>query len=472
MFVMRTGVLVLAILAACTKTNPLDCGDKSCSDPAKPYCDKDGTISGTMNACIAVSCSAPSAFVDCRGDTAIMCNAAGDGYDLMQCSNGCSAAANGCNMCTPDSSFCTAGGVQHCDSNGAPSTLDECAMGCVDGPPPHCAYVTPRYIPTACDTPATDSLDITSNTTLGTDLDTACTGGIVTQTAAPDICVVRNKTITVEAAADLRATGTRLLALVADDALDIHGTLDASADGYTSGPGGGSYNSGGAGAIGNPPKAGGGAGFKTAGAPGATQTADAAAANGGAPSTDPAQLAVMVGGPASTNGAGGGGGVILVSCRGGVTVDGTIDLGGGGGHPGSKNVIGNIVEAGGGGAGGYLVVQGLSILITGSLYANGGGGGAGYTGTAAGNIGQDGTRSTTFGAPGGAAQAGEGAGGSGGAGQVAATGGLHPTSSGTPGGGGGGLGFLQTYTPAGVTPTLTPAASSPALQPNLTIQTQ
>jgi hypothetical protein len=463
------GVLVLAILAACTKTNPLDCGDKSCSDPAKPYCDKDGTISGTMNACIAVSCPAPSAFVDCRGDTAIMCNAAGDGYDLMQCSNGCSAAANGCNMCTPDSSFCTAGGVQHCDSNGAPSTLDACAMGCVDGPPSHCAYVTPRYIPTACDTPATDSLDITSNTTLGTDLDTACTGGIVTQTAAPDICVVRNKTITVEAGATLRATGTRLLALVADDALAIHGTIDASADGYTPGPGGGSYSSGGGRTVSN---AGGGAGFSTAGAAGSSPTVDGGAANGGPPGTDPAQLAVMVGGPSASGGGGGGGGVLLVACRGDVAVDGVVDLGGGGGGGGSQIPMTAIRQATGGGAGGYLVIQGLNIMLTGYLYANGGGGGAGYTGSVTGNSGHDGTRSTTVGALGGAAQAGEGHGGNGGAGQIAATVGVHATNGGTGGGGGAGLGFLQTYTPAGVTPTLTPTESSPALQPNLTIQTQ
>jgi hypothetical protein len=471
------GVLVLAILAACTKTNPLDCADGTCSDPAKPYCDKDGTVSGTMNACIAVSCPAASAFVDCRGDTAIMCNAAGDGYDLMQCSNGCSAAANGCNTCTPDSSYCTAAGVQHCGSDGAPSTVDACAMGCVDGPPAHCAYVTPRYIPTACDTPATDSLDITTSTTLGTDLDTACTGGVVTQTTqtgARDICIVRNKTITVESAGYLKATGSRLLALVADDSLAIHGTLDASADLGTSGPGGGSYSSGGgAGAI-NSGYAGGGAGFRTAGAAGATLAADGGAANGGPPSTDPAQLVAMVGGPRAYGG-GGGGGVILIACRGAVTIDGTIDLGGGGGIGGYPLASDSMVfGATGGGAGGYLVVQALDVMISGFLYANGGGGGAGYRGTGGlyGNAGQDGSRSITDGAFGGAVQGGGGAGGNGGAGQTPATIGLHPTNGGTGGGGGGGLGFLQTYTPAGVTPTLTPTESSPGFQPNLTLQTQ
>jgi hypothetical protein len=51
--------------------------------------------------------------------------------------------------------------------------------------------------------------------------------------------------------------------------------------------------------------------------------------------------------------------------------------------------------------------------------------------------------------------------------------GKHPTASGdTPGGGGGSVGFFQSYTPAGVTPTLTPSHASPAFQPNATIPTR
>jgi hypothetical protein len=466
---MRTGVLCLAILAACsTKSNPLDCSDGDCSDPAHPYCDKDGTVAGTMNACIAVSCSAPSVFVDCKGDTAVACNAAGDGYDLTPCSDGCSAAAHGCNMCTPDSSYCTANGVQHCGSDGSPTTFDACAMSCVDAPAPHCSFVTPRYIPSACDTAASDDLDLASDATLGTDLDSSCTGGIVTQTAAPDICIVRNKTITIESGVALKATGARILALVADDTLAIHGTLDASADGRTPGPGGGSQASGGLPGVSN---AGGGAGFKTAGGAGSTSTTDGGAANGGAVETDPAQLAVMVGGPSAGAGGGGGGGVLLVACRGGVTVDGVVDIGGGGGA-GGNHIVNTTKQANGGGAGGYLVVQALSVVLTGSFYANGGGGGAGYTGTATGNDGMDGTRSASAGALGGAAQAGEGRGGNGAAGPYPAGNGIHPTSGGTGGAGGGGLGFLQTYTPTAVSPTVTPMETSPEFQPNLTLQTQ
>jgi hypothetical protein len=34
------------------------------------------------------------------------------------------------------------------------------------------------------------------------------------------------------------------------------------------------------------------------------------------------------------------------------------------------------------------------------------------------------------------------------------------------------MGFFQTYTPAGFTPTLTPTEASPGFEPNLTIDTR
>jgi len=466
---MRSLVFGLALsVVACTKTNPLDCADGQCSDPAHPYCDKDGTVAGTANACIAVSCSAPSEFVKCDGDTAVACNPGADGYDLTTCPMGCTPAAHGCNMCTPDSSYCSSGGVQHCGSDGAPTTFDQCMNGCSMDPAPHCLQIVPRYVPDSCDTQASDDLDIGSNATFGTDLDTACTGGVIHQTAAPDICVVRNRTITIESAATLRVTGARLLALVADTDLSVHGTLDASADMSTPGPGACDRTSG----MGpSSSSGGGGAGFKTAGGAGANPTTDGGANNGGAASTDPAQLAVLVGGPCAVSSGAGGGGLTLVSCSGTVTIDGTIDLGGGGGNGGSK-VVSTVVGAHGGGAGGNLIIQAFNVVITGNLYANGGGGGAGYTGTVQGSPGADASRASTFGALGGAVQSGEGAGGNGAAGTSSGAAGKHPVSSGTAGAGGGGLGWLQTYTPTGVSPTLTPADASPALQPNLTIPTK
>jgi hypothetical protein len=463
------GVLVAAI-AGCTKPNPLDCSDGTCSDQAHPYCDKDGTVDGSPNTCIAVSCSAANEFVECKGDTAVSCNATGDGYDLTPCAMGCSADAHGCNMCVPNGTYCTTAGVQSCGPDGAPTTFEACAQGCVADPQPHCAHLVPRYLTSVCDSPATTDFDQAADATLGTDLDTSCTGGIVQQTAAPEICVVRNKTITIDAGVTLKATGGRLLALVADDSLAIHGTLDASADGSTDGPGGGSLTSGGGrqNATGN---GGGGAGFKTAGGAGASNTTDGGGANGGAVEPDPAQLAVMVGGP--RNDGGGGGGVILVACRGAVAVDGLVDVGGGGGGGGYKGVSFIYVNAGGGGAGGYLVLQGWSVAVTGNVFANGGGGGAGYS-SPAGRSGADGSLSSSVGAAGGSPQGTAGRGGAGSFGTTAAAVGGYDTGGvlGGQGGGGGGLGYLQTYTPTGVAPTITPMDSSPVFQPNLTVQTE
>ena len=258
---------MLVSVAGCTKANPLDCSDGTCSDPAHPYCDKDGTVAGAPNTCIKPACSTPNEFVECKADTAVSCNATADGYSLMQCPMGCSADAHGCNMCTPNGTYCTAEGVQSCGPDGAPTTFEACAQGCVTDPQPHCAHLVPRYLASVCDTAATADLDLTANlTTLGTDLDTACTGGVVTQTAAPEICVVRNKNITIETGATLKATGGRLLALVADDTVAIHGTLDASADSGTAGPGGGGALSGGGKTLwcapGDVSLGGGGAGFK------------------------------------------------------------------------------------------------------------------------------------------------------------------------------------------------------------------
>src|SRR5262249_45073430 len=129
----------------------------------------------------------------------------------------------------------------------------------------------------------------------------------------------------------------------------------------------------------------------------------------------------------------------------------------------------------GGGAGGNVVVQGLAITVTGQLYANGGGGGAGWLmgSSQFGQSGTDGTRSISVSAPGGVSFSGEGAGGAGGRLGTAPGVGLAPTNSNAlPGGGGGSIGFFQTYAPAGATIALTPSAASPGFGPNIAINTR
>lgn len=483
-------VIPVCFVMACTKHNPAaSCPDGICKDPAYPFCDSHGVIDGEPQTCIAVSCT-PMQFKACDGSNAIVCNGTGNDYDVNACEHGCNATS-GCNECTPGATSCGSGVVNQCGQDGHWSTLDTCALDCVDSPAPHCAYIQPKYLPDVCDMPATQAeLHITQNGTMDTDLDATCTGGVVNQTGGPALCVVRYGTITIDSTATLKVVSSanqnkmgpgRGVALVADGDLTVAGALDVSADGVVSGPGGGTIASGGP--IGTPSGAGGGgAGFKTKGAAGGTITTDGGAGNGGVASMDPALLTAMIGGPHSPGG-GGGGAAILVSCRGKVNVGGVIDAGGGGGA-GGFYYLSAALPGGGGGAGGYVVLQGLDVSVTGEMYANGGGGGAGCAGDGTGctivsgssTDGQDGLRSESLPAAGGQPPTGAGAGGAGGVlgiAQMNPTGGKHPTATGdTAGGGGGSVGFFQSYTPAGVTPTLTPSHASPKLQANGTIPTR
>jgi hypothetical protein len=100
-------------LASCTERNPDFCGDKTCVDPAKPYCDYYGEIAGMPGTCIAVQCS-PGELAVCHEDTAVTCNAEGTNYEQLQCALGCDAAAGGCRQCVKNDQ-CTGGLV--CDTS-------------------------------------------------------------------------------------------------------------------------------------------------------------------------------------------------------------------------------------------------------------------------------------------------------------------------------------------------------------------
>lgn len=460
-------ILIVAIVGCTTSPNPRSCLDGKCEDPAYPFCDFDGDIAGIPTACIAVSCT-PGASDACRGDRAVICNAAGDNYDLVPCEHGCNELTRACNQCEPSTSRCEAGVFQSCDAEGRVAIEETCALGCVDGPAPHCAYLEPRYLPDVCDTRALlDDLTIASSATFDTDLDTSCTGGVVPQTGGPSICVVRYGTIAIAAEASLKVIGTRAFAFVADRGLAIDGLLDVGANGPTSGPGGGTFGSGGP-VIG--PNGSGGAGFKTVGGPGGSPTVDGGAANGGSPSVDPVVYEVLLGGPHSAGG--GGGAATMISCRGTVSVPGTISAGGGGGAGGFM-FLGTRLPGMGGGAGGYVVLQGLDLAVTGRVFANGGGGGSGVPPVLSqGAQGVNGLISLAP-APGGAFDLGEGHGGLGGSATSNPGPGKRSIAAGSSAGGGGGsMGFFQSYTPAGITPTLAPSSASPGFQANGTVRTR
>jgi hypothetical protein len=482
--VMRVQVVLQAALAlvACTRPNPAaSCPDGVCSDPKYPFCDVDGVLDGEPHTCIAVSCT-PMEFAACNGSAALTCNGSGDDYTETQCATGCDPAANGCNSCAPAALSCDGNTLVTCGSDGAVAASVECLAGCVDGSgasSPHCAYLQPRYVPDVCDTPATgSSLDIVNSETFDSDLDVNCNGGLGSQIAASDICIVHYGTITVEATGALQlfsstnqmnGTGGRSFMFVSDGDLTISGTVDASGgigqSGVAySGPGGGVTVSGSTASIGS--AGGGGAGFKTAGGSGGE--VGGIAFNAGQAEQDPALLVSFVGGP--TTGAGGGGGAVsFIACNGTVSVSGVVAAGGGGGV-GNVGPVGE-VSGGGGGAGGYVVLQGVNVSVTGSMFANGGGGGGGDQAGATGSYSDN---QPAGGGPMG--NDGAGAGGNGGIEGIATVspgnGGSETGSNHHGGGGGGSVGFLQIYTPAGIAPTIAASHLSPQFQPNATVPTR
>jgi hypothetical protein len=422
---MRAQVFLLLVVAGCTERNAATCLETHCPDPAKAFCDVDGSLSGEENSCIAVECS-PGEFKQCRGDVALTCNSAGNSYDLLECEFGCEESVG----CKP----CTAG--------------------------PQCEkQIVPRYLLTVCNqlTDAGDLL-VGGDITLDTTNDLNCSA-VVSQSNGPQICVVHQRSVTISANRTLKVIGPRAFALVADRDLNIEGVLDVSADGGASGPGGGFKTSGVTPEYGVE-QGGGGAGGATAGGAGADTAAPGGAANGGDMEPNPATITALVGGtratPATYGSPGGGGGAVTVlSCRGTVSIRGTVDAGGGGGE-GEKAAGVKRSRATGGGSGGTIVIQGLNVSLTGTFVANGGGGGS--IGTTAnqgfGFPGQDGTRSTSR-ATGGVSSTGDG--GFGGAVSPPTPGGVSR------GAGGGAAGFVLVYSPS-TTPTLDPFVASPKLE--------
>jgi hypothetical protein len=417
--------------------------------------------------------------VACSDDAAAPADA-GANADSSTSGSSSGGSADGATevRCTPDALACNGKVVARCNASGAFVTDQSCIADCVASPSPHCGVLEPKYVGNVCDTTPSMPLTTAGATTLDTTTDANCTT-IVPQTSGPDVCVVAKTSITIAGGA-LTVTGTRALALVAVTGdVVVSDTIDVGATKDVSGPGGDAIVSG---AASTASVGGGGAGFGTAGAAGG----DTATGNGGAggAAVDPLTLGILVGGArapkasaavASVSGGGGGGALTLIACRGTVTVSGTIDARGGGGAAQRDTVTGPTLSlsngGAGGGSGGYVVLQGLDVRVTGQLYANGGGGGGGNTvNDGAGQPGEDGKRSATVAALGGSGNGG-GNGGNGGIQSVAPTAGGGTTSGVNGGGGGGAHGRFRVYTPSSVTPTLTPSAISPAFEPSLSLPT-
>lgn len=148
-FIQSCCVLLGLFSISCTERNPAFCGDKTCVDPARPYCDYYGEIAGMPGTCIAVQCS-PGELAVCHGDTAVTCNSDGNNYEQLQCALGCDPAAGGCRQCVKNDQ-CTGGLVCdaasstcvacHADAECDSSVCDVAAGVCE--PESHVVYVSP-----------------------------------------------------------------------------------------------------------------------------------------------------------------------------------------------------------------------------------------------------------------------------------------------------------------------------------------
>lgn len=472
-------ITIAVLVAACSEHDVPSCTVQCAVDadcPGGLSCDALGLCtSGEVCTCTAgqfLACTDPS--------TAKFCNASANGVEMDECgAAGCNANAGRCNSCLPSAVSCSADSTKldHCDADGLPAASDDCRLGCVAAnasTDAHCGHIQPMFLPDVCNTAATTAELTLGNATLDTSSDSTCNGGIVPQMMGPEICVVRYGAIRL-ASGITKIRGARAVAFVADDAIEVGSTntLDASADGTSNGPGGGTVVSG---VAANSNRGGGGAGFRVSGGAGGSTANGGGGAGGDAldPLANPIRL---VGGPrpprfiqdpviaAYAEGGGGGGAVTLISCRGTVSVFGIIDVGGGGGAAGGDTfpaAVGNAVNfggGGGGGAGGYLAIQAPDVRGNAlGVFANGGGGGGGCSvDECTGNPGQDGTRSGTA-AQGGAPAGTGGRGGSGGTAQSPTVG---LASGEAPGGGGGASGRLQIFIPETGTVMNTPPASPP-----------
>lgn len=405
--------------------------------------------------------AAPPCAVDCTTDaecpSGLACNGSkcsvgGEVCEMERCGQ---VGERRCDVANPR-------GIQVCDDAGTWSSAETCDLACVPegAGAARCGRLQPSIAALAaiCDGPATDDVMLDSEL-LATDANRCTT--VVGQTNGPAICVVRAHRITVRAGAQLRATGTRALALVSDLDLDVQGTIDVSANNAADGPGGGGARTSGV-AV-NTGRGGGGAGFRTAGGDGG-----GAQSSGGA-AVDPAPYDVLVGGyraPSDSNGGGAAGGALaLISCSGTVQVAGILDAAGGGGLGGGTDGGETRGSGSGGGSGGMLLLQGIRVRIatSGGLFANGGAGGGGANGVSGqqifGDPGGGGSRSPMMGATGGAGRSGGGAGGAGGFSGVSPRAGESVLSG---GGGGGSVGFIVLSTPAGNSPEVQSANLSPA----------
>ncbi len=349
-----------------------------------------------------------------------------------------------------------------CDDNECsyPPAETECgAAGCCGD---HCCALSPSNGAEYGTLAPTGLVIATPNGTFDTEVDCLASSALGTCAVVDgpnnDACVCRSDELTI---GTLKVTGPNALVLLAWRTVTITTLLDASADGGTDGPGSSYlYTNEVSGSTG-----GAGASYSTLGSYGGnTSSTSVLAAYGNA------ELIPLLGGMrgqkasmASTSGAGGGGGgAVQIVAGQRITVNGAINVGGGGGLGGLSSW--SYSGAGGGGSGGAVLLEAPTVAVHGSVAAAGGGGGGGGGDTYSGGRGTDGALVL---APGGAGDDGGGcplygyvSGGNGGSGAFGSTGAASGGSSDYDnrcfntafvgaGGGGGGNGRIRINTATG-----------------------
>lgn len=395
------GVLVAV---ACTKQNPAArCSTGTCIDPAYPFCDVDGALSGSAGSCISVSCT-PGDFKACRGDVALTCNAMGDNYDELQCQMGCTPEAKGCKLCQAGQTVCANGEVQMCDANGAVSSSESCPLGCFDSEP-RCRELDPSnglgtYVDMVSNPP---DVDLTASATVDTGTGAFMPAAPVTvpnffippTTGAPGVrvFVVHNFHIASDvylSAGDSTSpdggfTGIAL-AIVATGTIAIDGEIDIAgpgshADAACTGGDGQNTDNG----TREQTAASGGGGFATAGAKGGSLSAPGLAGGHASGTIGNATLVPLRGGcPAGAivtdNGRTGAfgtvaGGALQLSSAVSISINGVINADGGSSYPFQIGAISSGIFGGGSGGGILLEAPAITLGPVGKLLARGGAGG-------------------------------------------------------------------------------------------------
>lgn len=381
-----TGI-ALPILA-CTRPNPLDCSDGTCTDPAHPFCDVTGELEGIPTTCIAVTCTS-NTVAGCIGDDQLTCTDSGTNYDLVRCDRGCDPAV-GCRLCTPAQKLCEHNEVQRCDDVGRP-TVESCALGC-SAIEPRCNQVMPSnllgtYIDSTSAPPdlvATNAVVDTMTGAVTVDGQTLDIPSFLIEAsgngAAIRVLVVRalrlhDATIGVGALATAQAGPA--LAILARGDVELSGTIavsplagEATLGCVTAGEGefGAGVSGGG----------GGGANATEGAAGGAVVATNSNYAGGvkGAPSGTPELVPLRggcAGGVAIFAPYQNGGGALQITSQTRIVVAGILDASG---HMGGVWARSNNALAGGGGGGGSILLEApdIELTATAQLRARGGDG--------------------------------------------------------------------------------------------------